>query len=66
MTPILLRRVRDTEYKNHAKARHTHTLDQQGTVLIVENQNTCLENSPIQYLSEWQLEERCRIHKLIV
>lgn len=45
---------------------HTHTLDQQGTVLIVENQNTCMENSPIRYLEEGQLEELYRVHKLIV
>lgn len=45
---------------------HTHTLDQQGTVLIVENQNTGIENSPIRNLKEGQLEELYRVHKLIV
>lgn len=30
---------------------HTHTLDQKGTVLIIENQNTSDENSPTTQLS---------------
>ncbi len=53
-------------HKDFKTVWHTHTLDLQGTVLIVENQNTCLENSPIQYLSEPQLEELCKVHKPIV
>lgn len=39
---------------------HTHTLDKNGTVLIVENQNTCDKNSPTKYLCETQLEKLCR------
>lgn len=36
---------------------HTHTLDQRGKVLIVENRTTCDENSPIELLSEEQKKE---------
>lgn len=35
---------------------HTHTLDREGTTLIVENRNTCDENSPTLRLSQEQLE----------
>jgi hypothetical protein len=34
---------------------HTHTLDKEGSVLIVENQNTCDENSPTKDLTEEQI-----------
>nr|WP_308743051.1 hypothetical protein [uncultured Anaerocolumna sp.] len=40
---------------------HTHTLDKKGRVLIVENQDTCEENSPTKNLSETQMENLCRI-----
>lgn len=35
---------------------HTHTLDKAGSVLIVENQNTCDENSPTRDMTEEQIE----------
>ncbi len=35
---------------------HTHTLDREGSVLIVENQNTCDENSPTRDMTEEQIE----------
>lgn len=34
---------------------HTHTLDREGSVLIVENRNTCDINSPVVHLSEEQI-----------
>jgi len=40
---------------------HTHTLDKNATVLIVENQNTSDHNSPTKVLDEKQLEE---LHKI--
>lgn len=36
---------------------HNHVLDEEGIVLIVENQDTCDENSPIMNLSEEQIRE---------
>ena len=36
---------------------HNHVLDEEGIVLIVENQDTCDDNSPIKPLSEVQIEE---------
>lgn len=36
---------------------HTHTLDQEGTVLIVENRNTSNENSPTKQLEIKQIEK---------
>lgn len=36
---------------------HNHIMDEQGEVLIVENQNTCDDNSPIVPLSEAQIKE---------
>lgn len=35
---------------------HNHILDEEGIVLIVENQDTCDDNSPIIPLSEAQLQ----------
>lgn len=41
---------------------HNHVLDEEGEVLIVENQNTCDDNSPIMQLSrEEMLQIRDRI-----
>ena len=36
---------------------HTHTLDKEGTVLIVENQDTSDNNSPTVMLNEEQIEK---------
>ena len=36
---------------------HTHTLEKDSSVLIVENQNTCDDNSPTVSLSEKQILE---------
>ncbi|MGN0368251.1 MAG: hypothetical protein ACI4EK_05655 [Wujia sp.] len=36
---------------------HNHIMDEQGEVLIVENQNTCDDNSPILQLTQEQLAE---------
>ena len=36
---------------------HTHTLEKDTTVLIVENQNTCDDNSPIQLLTPEQKQK---------
>lgn len=35
---------------------HTHTLDQDGMVLIVENQNTCDSNSPTNPMTHKQID----------
>lgn len=34
---------------------HNHTLDNQGEVLVVENRNTCIDNSPIVPLNKEQI-----------
>lgn len=36
---------------------HNHTMDEAGEVLIVENRNTCDENSPITPLTKAQIEQ---------
>lgn len=36
---------------------HTHTLDKEGSVLIIENRNTCDDNSPILELTKEQREK---------
>lgn len=36
---------------------HTHTLEKDTMVLIVENQNTCDDNSPTQYLTPEQKQK---------
>ncbi len=36
---------------------HNHIMDEKGCVLIVENQNTCDDNSPILPLDSSQIEE---------
>lgn len=36
---------------------HNHVLDEDGIVLIVENSNTCDENSPIMSLTNIQMED---------
>lgn len=36
---------------------HTHTLTPDSSVLIVENQNTCDDNSPTVYLTDAQIQE---------
>lgn len=36
---------------------HNHIMDEKGCVLIVENQDTCDENSPILPLTETQIKE---------
>lgn len=41
---------------------HTHTLDKNATVLIVENQDTTSDNSPTQALSKQQLEELAKLY----
>jgi len=40
---------------------HNHVLDEEGIVLIVENRNTCDENSPIKPLTEAQQAELRRM-----
>lgn len=44
---------------------HTHTLDYQGTVLIVENQNTSDSNSPTLQLTSEQIEELRKVYSLV-
>lgn len=44
-------------YNVKAGVWHTHTLSPDSSVLIVENQNTCDENSPTVQMSEAQIEE---------
>lgn len=39
---------------------HNHVLDEEGLVLIVENDNTCGDNSPILPLTEEQIEDMKR------
>lgn len=36
---------------------HTHTLEKDSSVLIVENRNTCDDNSPTALLTEKQISE---------
>ena len=35
---------------------HTHALDEEGSVLIIENQDTCNKNSPTELLNREQIE----------
>jgi ureidoglycolate hydrolase len=35
---------------------HTHALDEEGSVLIIENQDTCDKNSPTESLNREQIE----------
>lgn len=35
---------------------HTHALDEKGSVLIIENQDTCDKNSPTELLNREQIE----------
>ncbi len=35
---------------------HTHALDEEGSVLIIENQDTCDKNSPTEFLNREQIE----------
>jgi len=35
---------------------HTHALDEEGSVLIIENQDTCDKNSPTELLNREQIE----------
>ncbi len=44
---------------------HTHTLDKNGTVLIVENQDTSDKNSPTLHLEDSQMEELQNIFRKI-
>lgn len=39
---------------------HTHTLTENGTVLIVENKNTCDANSPEKEMNEVQRRQICK------
>jgi mannose-6-phosphate isomerase-like protein (cupin superfamily) len=43
---------------------HTHTLDREGTVLIVENQDTSDNNSPTVMLNEEQIEKLKQIFEV--
>ena len=42
---------------------HTHTLDREATVLIVENRDTCDKNSPTNALSEEQIHQLRELFK---
>ena len=42
---------------------HTHTLDKDGTVLIVENQDTNDDNSPTKSMSLEQLEQLDKVYE---
>ncbi|MBR1931696.1 MAG: hypothetical protein IJ833_09565 [Lachnospiraceae bacterium] len=44
-------------YNVKAGVWHTHTLDEETSVLIVENQNTCDDNSPELFLTQAQRAE---------
>ncbi len=44
-------------YNVKAGVWHTHTLDEGASVLIVENQNTCDDNSPELFLTDAQKKE---------
>lgn len=48
---------KDKAYNVEKGVWHTHTLDQNTTVLIVENENTCDDNSPIILLDERKKRE---------
>jgi hypothetical protein len=42
---------------------HTHTLEKDTTVLIIENRNTCDDNSPKQPMTAGQIEEIRELYK---
>lgn len=50
-------------YNVKAGVWHTHTLDKEASVLIVENQNTCDDNSPELLLTEAQKFELAECFK---
>jgi ureidoglycolate hydrolase len=44
---------------------HTHTLDHAATVLIVENRDTCEENSPTHQLTSEQKEQLQELYQKV-
>lgn len=44
-------------YNVKAGVWHTHTLSEDASVLIVENRNTCDDNSPTAYMTDDQLKQ---------
>ena len=45
---------------------HTHTLDQDGMVLIVENKDTCDDNSPTKPMSEDQIKQLKKLYENVM
>lgn len=44
-------------YNVKAGVWHTHTLTKDSSVLIIENQNTCDDNSPTAYMTKEQIKQ---------
>lgn len=51
-----VRMVKNQLYNVKKGVWHTHALDEEGSVLIIENQDTSDENSPTEPLSRQQME----------
>lgn len=51
-----VRMVRNQLYNVKKGVWHTHALDEEGSVLIIENQDTCDKNSPTEILSREQIQ----------
>jgi hypothetical protein len=49
--------IKNKTYVIHKEIYHTHVLDQQAKVLIIENENTCDENSSRIYLTHEMKKE---------
>ncbi len=50
-----VRMVKNRLYNVKKGVWHTHALDEEGSVLIIENQDTCDKNSPTELLSREQI-----------
>ncbi|WP_349944436.1 hypothetical protein ABFV83_13070 [Lacrimispora sp. BS-2] len=51
-----VRMVKNQLYNVKKGVWHTHALDEEGSVLIIENQDTCHKNSPTEFLNREQIE----------
>ncbi len=51
-----VRLIKNQLYNVKKGVWHTHALDEEGSVLIIENQDTCDKNSPTELLNREQIE----------
>ena len=51
-----VRMIKNQLYNVKKGVWHTHALDEEGSVLIIENQDTCDKNSPTELLNREQIE----------